>query len=66
MKLLRQLTWHTANLKSGAQIRTKMQPTAVEMNTRPPAQIKCGHDVAIGCRQLSSVIVLETRKGARA
>jgi hypothetical protein len=37
MKLLSQLRWHTANLKSGAQIRMKMQPIALKMVTRPPA-----------------------------
>jgi hypothetical protein len=44
MKLSRPLRWHTANLKSGAQIRMKLKPIAVKMITRPPAHKKCGHD----------------------
>jgi hypothetical protein len=41
MKLSRQLRWHTANLKSGAQIRIKTPPTAVKMITRSPARARC-------------------------
>lgn len=66
MKLSRQLRWHTASPKSGAQIRMKIQPASVRMITRSPAHKVLGHEVAIGCSQLYSVIVLETRKGALA
>jgi len=41
MKLLRPLKWHTANLKSGVQIRMEMKPTALKMITRSPARTKC-------------------------
>ena len=66
MKLLSQLIWHTANLKSGAQIRMKIQPVAVKMVMGSPASTN-----GSGPMQRTAIATvfgycLEKRKGARA
>jgi hypothetical protein len=58
MKLLRQLRWHTANLKSGAQIRMKIQSTILKTDHSTLYEIS----IVTNCVQL---LFLETRKGAR-
>lgn len=66
MKLLSQLIWHTANLKSEAQISMKIQPVAVKMVMGSPASTNCAGPIQLTAIATVFGYCLEKPKGARA